>query len=242
MNRDWLADHVELYAIDSLPADEHDEMQTQLAQLAPATRAAYEEQIADVQNLMHDYARRYTSEAPELLRARILADFDSGIRQSRPEPTGRRRLAAVVSIAAAAIAIAIGAGAIIGRTTAPDPPPATTAQGDAAAAVFSAPDAVLSTETLSDARGTLNIVSSRSLNRAVATVRGAAAPLPDDSTLQLWMVDDRKSPVSAGLLDASAAGPLVVDGLDGTQAFAVTLEPRGGSSSPTLPLLGQVKI
>lgn len=242
MNRDWLDDHVELYAIDSLPANEHNEMQTQLAQLAPATRAAYEEQIADVQNLMHDYSRRYTSEAPELLRARILADFDSGIRQSRPEPTGRRRLAAVVSIAAAAIAIAIGAGAIIGRTTAPDPPPATTAQSDAAAAVFSAPDAVLSTETLSDARGTLNIVSSRSLNRAVATVRGAEAPLPDDSTLQLWMVDDGKSPVSAGLLDASAAGPLVVDGLDGTQAFAVTLEPRGGSSSPTLPLLGQVKI
>lgn len=221
-------------------------MQTQLARLAPAKRAEYEEQIADVQNLMHEYAHRYTREAPDLLRARILADFDSRVRQNRTEPRGRRRPVAVVSIAAASIAIAIGAGAIIGRSTAPAPAPApapaTTAQADAAAAVFSAPDAVLSTATLADARGTLNIVSSRSLNRAVATVRGTADPLPDDSTLQLWMVDGRQQPESAGLLDASAVGPLVVDGLGGTRALAVTLEPRGGSSSPTLPLLGQVKI
>ena len=243
MTRQWLDEHVELYAVDSLPAAEQDDFEAELIGLDPATRRAYEDRIEEVRDLMHDYSEQYSREAPELLRARVLADFDSGVRHPRTEHDGRRRrMAAMVSIAAASIAVAVGAGVIIGRTTAPDSAPTTTAQGDAAAAVFSAPDAVLSTATLSDSRGALSVVSSKSLNRAVATVRGVVDPVPADHALQLWMVEGGRQPVSAGLFTGSAATPLVVEGLGATQAFAVTLEPSGGSPSPTLPLLAQVKI
>ncbi|WP_132993047.1 anti-sigma factor [Gordonia zhaorongruii] len=269
-DREWLDDHVELYAIDSLPADENDEVQAQLNELPASRRVDYDDQIADVQELMAEYAQRYRQDTPATLRARVLADFDAGIGHVRTGTTGaaarsgsdtdfgstgaghaaavtpierardRRRMAMLVGAAAAAIAVALGAGVIVGRSTAPETSKTTTAQNDAAS-VFTAPDAVVSKGTLDDARGVLTIVSSKTRNQAVATLRGAGRPLPDERTLQLWMVGKQAQPVSAGLF-GDAAPPVVIDGLDGTAAFAVTLEPRGGSPAPTTPLLTQVKI
>jgi anti-sigma-K factor RskA/outer membrane murein-binding lipoprotein Lpp len=61
--------------------------------------------------------------------------------------------------------------------------------------------------------------------------------LAPDKTYQLWLIADGK-PVSAGTfaVDAQGAGSLRVDGIPGVesiQAWAVTVEPRGGVPQPT---------
>ncbi|GAA4681035.1 anti-sigma factor [Gordonia humi] len=250
-NPEWLDDHVELYAIDGLPDDEAREVLTQLSLLPDTTRAEYEALIVDIRDLMHEYAQQYTRDAPEELRVRVLADFDArngghpGHLRSTDGPGGRHRerrrhrVAVAVGAAAASVAVLFGAGVLVGRTTAPET--STDVQADAAAAVFSAPDAAVSVGDLDDSRGVLTVVSSRERNRAVAAVRQVRNPVPADRVLQLWMVGKRTHPVSAGLFE-SAADPIVVDALDSTKALAVTVEPRGGSAAPTTPLLTRVEV
>lgn len=53
----------------------------------------------------------------------------------------------------------------------------------------------------------------------------------DDRIYQLWLIGD-DGPHSAGLL-TPGSGPLVATGLAGAQKVALTVEPAGGSSSPT---------
>ncbi|MGO3326952.1 anti-sigma factor [Gordonia sp. (in: high G+C Gram-positive bacteria)] len=250
-DREWLDDHVELYAIDSLPADEHDEVQALLEQLDAESRIEYDDRVADVRELMHDYAQRYTREAPATLRARVLDDFDAGVRHRSGAPgqvrsinertSRRRRMAAAVGAAAAVVAILFGGGILVGRSITPDEP-STTQQADAVAAVFSAPDAALAVGDLNDSRGVLTVVSSKSRNQAVATVRNIENPVRADRTLQLWSMGRGPDPVSAGLLNDSAGSPILIDALDSTTAFAVTVEPAGGSPAPTTPVLGQVQV
>ena len=61
---------------------------------------------------------------------------------------------------------------------------------------------------------------------------GSSLPvLPAENRYQLWAIVDGK-PQNAGLLPASGPGKMV-DAFS-AQAFAVTIEPRGGSESPTL--------
>ncbi|MCF8588498.1 anti-sigma factor [Gordonia liuliyuniae] len=242
-NHEWLADHIDLYAIDALPVDESDEVEAQLDMLAPTARAEYETQVADLRNLMHDYGRRYTHEAPDALRARVLADFDANIGRTGPTPLHtrrRRRIAVAVGAAAASIAVLFGAGVLVGRTTVPES--STNVQAEAAAAVFGAQDATISVGDLDGARGVLTVVSSKSRNQAVATLRDVRNPVPDDRALQLWMVGKQEQPVSAGLFAGEDSTPILVDALDSTSAFAITVEPRGGSTGPTTPLLTQVKV
>lgn len=246
-DHEWLDDHVELYAVDSLPADEHAEVDTRLDLLGPDERAEYDDLIADVRDLMHDYARRYTRDAPGTLRARVLADFEAGVgkvhtRHALPIDRRRRRhrMAVAVCAAAASVAALFAGGVLVGRSLAPDPQ--TNVQADAAAAVFSAEDATLSTGRLDDARGVLTVVTSRSRNQAVATLRDVRNRVPDDRTLQLWAVGGQAQPISAGLFDDASTAPILIDALNGTSAFAVTVEPRGGSQAPTTALLTQVKV
>ncbi|MGH2701239.1 MAG: anti-sigma factor [Actinomycetota bacterium] len=62
---------------------------------------------------------------------------------------------------------------------------------------------------------------------------------PDDHTYQVWLIEDNQ-PISAGTFDPSeGVGTLVTDEpLEGVESVAVTVEPDGGSSSPTgVPVL-----
>ena len=65
-------------------------------------------------------------------------------------------------------------------------------------------------------------------------------PLPPGRVYQLWVVADNK-PTSAGLVTPDAAGHLTVINSQPVAAhattFAVTLEPEGGSTGPTTPVL-----
>ncbi|MBI1223697.1 MAG: hypothetical protein GC192_00550 [Bacteroidetes bacterium] len=57
---------------------------------------------------------------------------------------------------------------------------------------------------------------------------------PTDKQFQLWAIVDGK-PTDMGVFEVASAGSLQeVPFIDNPQAFAVTLEPKGGSKSPTL--------
>ncbi|GAB19869.1 anti-sigma-K factor RskA [Gordonia effusa NBRC 100432] len=250
-DENWLDDHVELYAIDSLPSDERARAQEELANLPAARREAYNAQIVETQETMADYASRFAVAAPDDVRERVLADYAERLRSRQSEESGsasvtpigsarrRQRLVALVAAAAVVIAAAIGAGVFIGRATAPS---TQTVQADAVASVLSASDATLARGQLNDERGTLIVVTSQEQNQAVAVIRGTTNPVPTDRSLQLWLVGKSASPVSAGIVNSGSAPPLLIDQLDNTTTLAVTLEPRGGSPAPSTPLLTQVPL
>ena len=53
----------------------------------------------------------------------------------------------------------------------------------------------------------------------------------------MWLIPkDGSAPVSQGLMDAEALSkPAVVKGIGSAAALGITVEPVGGSASPTLP-------
>lgn len=57
--------------------------------------------------------------------------------------------------------------------------------------------------------------------------------LAQENQYQLWAIVDGK-PVDAGVFDSNVAGLLKMKEMNGAAAFAVTIEPRGGKTSPTL--------
>ena len=72
-------------------------------------------------------------------------------------------------------------------------------------------------------------------------VVGNLKPLPADRTYELWIIPQGKDPVAAGVFDVGTDGrgvlPLKLPaGLGPLAAVAVTAEPRGGSSKPTMPI------
>lgn len=72
-------------------------------------------------------------------------------------------------------------------------------------------------------------------------VAGNLAPLPPDRQYQLWVFVEGK-PVDAGVFDADAEGRALFESKDlaairSAENFAVTVEPRGGLSQPSGPIV-----
>ncbi|MGW5736718.1 MULTISPECIES: anti-sigma factor [Streptomyces] len=113
------------------------------------------------------------------------------------------------------------------------------AQADQVAEVLAAPDAKTHAAALSDgARGA--VVTSKSQNRAVFTASDLSAP-PAGKVYELWF-NDEGTMRAAGLLDTRSGDQTVL--MDGTleqaTGMGITLEPAGGSRTPTLPPVGLI--
>jgi anti-sigma-K factor RskA len=59
-------------------------------------------------------------------------------------------------------------------------------------------------------------------------------PAPSDKQYQLWFIDPSNKPVSAGVFDMKTGEWIRMVNAPAAVAFAVTLEPRGGSVNPTM--------
>ena len=165
---------------------------------------------------------------PPALRAAVL----QGISTVRPLPPLTTRIPVVqrrwfpLLVAAALVAI-LGVGAAAWQ-------PWGTDRSDLSAAdqVLSAADAERVSVDLGEA-GRATVVRSVSEDRAVI-VTNDMAPAPEGSVFELWFQSPESEMVPAGVMPAAADQTVLLEGSAADAlAVGITVEPEGGSTSPT---------
>lgn len=176
------------------------------------------------------------SPLPPDLKARVMAEV-AATRQLPPRvtPPGRRRRPAVLVSAAAAAVLVV---ALVGAFVALDGSGGSSADQELAS-VLAASDAV-TVELAGEGDATMRVVYSASRDEAVL-VGSELDEVPRDRTYQLWSLAEG-APSSAGVFRPGEDGD-VTEIMDppGTSpdAWAVTVEPEGGSPAPTGEILFQ---
>lgn len=152
------------------------------------------------------------------------------IRDTADVPTGRGRSSWITLAAAAVVVVLLGFGSVLAFGGDDDPAPDSTEL--AVAELLEAPDAV-TVDMAGDAPGTVQVVYSAEEQRAVVVGEGLDAPSADQ-VYQLWTISGDQptpsvlfTPVDGDLgeeMDMTFAPP---------DAWAITVEPSGGSPAPT---------
>jgi anti-sigma-K factor RskA len=144
-------------------------------------------------------------------------------REERRRPAGTRRWLAGIAAAAAIALGGVGVGSYIAD------------QNNPLNQVIRADD-VREASVPVAAGGTATVLVSSSKDALVVKMNGVPAP-PEGKVYQMWLIPkDGSAPVSQGLMDAEALSkPAVVEGIASAASLGITVEPVGGSTSPTLP-------
>jgi anti-sigma-K factor RskA len=205
-------------------------------------------EVAEYRETASRLAEGAWSVPPPRMREQVLARAAAtrqlpplGRRRSAPSPVARwRRLTA-----AAAVVGVLGAGAAVTTYAVQEQRLAAERVASAAAQqqaariqdVLAAPDAALRAGDLTGG-GRVTLVVSNSVNAGVVVLADAPPPGPSRA-YQLWVLND-VTPISVGLLPAGQSdATTLIEGVRGRAAFAVSLEPAGGSPAPsTTPLVG----
>lgn len=166
-------------------------------------------------------------------RARKLFAVSPGHAQhgAQRRPLGRPlvpRLAGALAAAAVVVVATLGISQSVTRHQ-PGGAPAASA---AISRIVTAPDARTETERTS-AGGTVTVVVSADRQAAVVSAAGMRS-LPAAQTYQLWVMGPHGGARSAGLLSGTGrAGPVLASGVEPGDQIGITVEPVGGTSSPT---------
>jgi anti-sigma-K factor RskA len=214
------------YALDALEADDRSRFESHLA--------LCEQCRVELAGFMATAARLGEAEAvapPPELRERLLT-MAASTSQERPVVTALsqrsrvRRYAPRIALAAAVAAAVVGIGGFVAeRERAED----LRAERSLVVAVMTAEDSTMTVDEASGG-GSVRVIASKSHNAAV--VLGESLPTLDDSqTYQVWHMEDGK-PTSVGLL-GHGPGMLYAKGANAADAYAITVEPKGGSPQPT---------
>jgi anti-sigma-K factor RskA len=144
-------------------------------------------------------------------------------RDERRRPSGTRRWLAGVAAAAVIALGGVGVGSYLAD------------QNDPVNQVVRAGDMRQASVDVAGG-GTATLLISSSEDAAVVRMNGVPAP-PAGKVYQMWLIPkDGSAPVSQGLMDEEALSkPAVVEGISSAAALGITVEPVGGSKSPTLP-------
>jgi anti-sigma-K factor RskA len=196
------------------PADLFARIVAQLPAAAPAAEAV--EAVEAKANTAADATAEPAPAADELSAARQR-------REVRRRPAGLRNW--LIGVAAAAV-IALG-GVGIGAYVAN--------QNDPFRQIIEAQDARQATVDVSGG-GTATVSISPSRDSLVVRMKDVPPP-PAGKVYQMWLIPkDGSTPVSQGLMDAEALSkPALVKGIGSAAALSITVEPAGGSATPTLP-------
>jgi anti-sigma-K factor RskA len=214
------------YALDALEADDRSRFEAHLA--------LCEQCRVELVGFLSTAARLGEAEAvtpPPALRERLLA-IAASTPQERPVVTAlaqrsrMRRLAPRISLAAAAAVAVVGIGGFVAEHERADD---LSADRSRLTTVMTARDAT-TTEGAVAGGGEVRVIASPAHDAAVV-VGSSLDELGDDETYQVWRMHDGK-PTSVGLL-GRGPGLLYVDGITDADAFAVSVEPAGGSPQPT---------
>jgi anti-sigma-K factor RskA len=157
-------------------------------------------------------------------RVRRLFAASPGRAQSRARVP---RLAAALAAACLVVVVALGVTRALPRHQPGGAPIASAA----ISRVVTAPDARTETERTS-AGGTVTVVVSADQQAAVVSATGMRS-LPSAQTYQLWVMGPHGAR-SAGLLSGTGrAGPVLASGVEPGDRIGITVEPAGGTPSPT---------
>jgi anti-sigma-K factor RskA len=251
-------DLAEVYALDAVSASERAAIEEYISAAPKPERDAFDERVRQAHETL---AVSFTveEEPPAGLFDRIVAQLPAQHRtqsvtapvpgpathEQAPEPAGapvtdelgaarqrreeRRRAPGLrnwlVGVAAAAVIAlgGVGVGAYVAN------------QNDPFNQVLQAQDVRQATVDVSGG-GTATVSISPSKDAVVVRMNGVPAP-PAGKVYQMWLIPkDGSAPVSQGLMDAEALSkPAVVKGIASAASLGITVEPAGGSASPTLP-------
>src|SRR6478735_9311733 len=243
-----VVDLAEVYALNAVDDAERAAIEQFLASAPAADRAAFNERVRQARETL---ATSFTAEEepPPGLLDRIMSSLPAQTaeqaaaqspaavplpgtdelgaarqrREERRRPQGMRNW--LIGVAAAAVIAlgGVGVGAYVAN------------QNDPLNQVMQASDVRQATVDVNGG-GTATVSISPSKDAAVVKMNGVPAP-PVGKVYQMWLIPkDGSAPVSQGLMDAEALSkPAVVKGIGSAAALGITVEPEGGSASPTLP-------
>ncbi len=248
----------EIYALDAVSDDERAAIDAYISTAPQAERDAFNERVRQARETL---ALAFTAEEepPAGLLERTLPQLPEAApgepvaEAAGPAPAGvpasgdelaaarlrreeRRRPAAVrrwLIGAAAAAALTLG-GVGIGSYVA--------SQNDPVNQVLQAQD-VREASTNVTGGGTVLLAISASKDALVVRMKDVPPP-PSGKVYQMWLIPKNGSaPVSQGLMDAAALSkPAVVNGISAGSSLGITVEPVGGSASPTLPIVASAPL
>ncbi|HXC80932.1 MAG TPA: anti-sigma factor [Trebonia sp.] len=235
------------YALDALDGAERDRFERHLRRCPACERT-----VRGFAQTATALAMAAAAEPPPGLRERVLTAA-SVTRQAPPALAGRHGRAATrpgsgvpdrssggrspwvprvaVAIGAAGMAAAVALGAV--QISTQHQLNSAVAREAQIAAVLTAPDARIATAPTS-VGGTAVVVVSRTQQKMIFTSSGLPA-LPSAKVYELWLLGPR-SARPAGLLPPPSGGrtaPLLASGVAADDKVGVTVEPAGGTSSPT---------
>jgi anti-sigma-K factor RskA len=209
-------------------------------------RAAFERHLADCEVCAAEVAGLRETAAtlthavsvtpPPALRDRVLAQ----VATTRPLPPvvgPRRRTPRRSFLVAAAAAAVIAAGGGVALTQPWNDEPQ---QLSASQQVMQAPDAQRVSGPVQGG-GQVTIYRSAKLHEAVLKADGMP-PAPSGHVYQVWFQNSAGSMVSAGLMPAGKDQMLLAGDARTAQAVGVTVEPAGGSESPTTTPVALVEL
>ena len=217
-------------------------------------RAAFDRHLTDCENCrtevdeLRETAARLANSTWSAPPPRLRTDVMAAIGRTRqlspaaPAPTSpeerssRWRRWSVA--AAAAVVLAGGSGAAVyavqeQRVREGDALVAAAEQREARTrAILAAPDLVVRAAPMVGG-GRVTVASSQLRNAGVVLLAADRAPAANQA-FQLWTIRGESAPASAGVLDPGASSDVrVIDGLPGADVFAVSVEPAGGSATPS---------
>ncbi|KIQ66407.1 hypothetical protein TR51_01965 [Kitasatospora griseola] len=226
------------YAAHSLDGAERDEFERHLAR-CPACA----QEVAEFTATLARLGAAQAVAVPEELKSRVMAALDT-VRQEPPAGppsaprTLRRRLrrswprlalAACLALAAAAGGVAVQQHGASDRARARTA--ALQRQQARMADLLTAPDARITSAEVAGGAGVAAVVWSHARDAAGFLASGLPV-LEQGTTYELWF-DDAGTMRPAGLM-SDPAGAMVLSGpLNGASGVGVTVEPAGGSASPT---------
>jgi anti-sigma-K factor RskA len=235
----------EIYALDAISDAEREAIDAYVSGAPEAERESFNDRVRQARETL---ALSFTAEEdpPADLFARIVAQLPAApaaaaLPTAEPAPAAdelsaarqrrevRRRTSGLrnwlIGVAAAAVIAlgGVGVGAYLAN------------QNDPFNQVIEAQDARQATVDVNGG-GTATVSISQSHDALVVRMKDVPPP-PTGKVYQMWLIPkDGSTPVSQGLMDAEALSkPALVKGIGSAAALGITVEPVGGSATPTLP-------
>ncbi len=228
------------YVLDAVSGAEREAFERHLAECDACTQ-----EVRELRETATRLALAATADPPQELKARVLNQIRT-TRQSPPGTTvtplrrGRDKLALrLTSLAAAVLFVAaVALGVIVVRQN--DELAQSRAQAAEMSEILRAGDARVVTVD-KGAGGRMTVAMSRSENRMLLLTEGLPNP-QEGKDLQVWTGHDGTM-VSAGFLNpVNGEALLEITDFGDADAIGVTLEPDGGSDTPTLPAVMEVPL